>query len=105
MSLPYHDYYMTTRSQIGQRIRKVEEGSAAEQAGLKGGDRIICVNGTNVERDSHKEVVDRIRENSNETRMLVVDEETDKYLQVLCYVLTIPLGFKCLTENSVCVSP
>lgn len=64
---------------MGQRIRKVESDSSAEHAGLKAGDRIISVNGMNVEKESHQQVVARIKEKSGETELLVVDEEADKY--------------------------
>ena len=44
------------KGKVGQHIRKVEEGSPAEHAGLKEGDRIIEVNGKNVESEEHGEV-------------------------------------------------
>ena len=40
---------------VGQKIRKVEEGSPADEAGLLAGDRIIAVNGKNVQNESHAE--------------------------------------------------
>jgi len=40
----------------GQHIRKIEADSPAELAGLKVGDRIVAVNGVNVEEDDHHEV-------------------------------------------------
>nr|XP_061844141.1 Na(+)/H(+) exchange regulatory cofactor NHE-RF2-like [Nerophis lumbriciformis] len=65
----------------GQFIRKVEAGSSAELAGLKPGDRVVEVNGENVEKESHLQVVERIREVPHRTRLLVVDRFTDDYLQ------------------------
>uniref|UniRef100_A0A3Q2YGJ1 Na(+)/H(+) exchange regulatory cofactor NHE-RF n=1 Tax=Hippocampus comes TaxID=109280 RepID=A0A3Q2YGJ1_HIPCM len=64
----------------GQFIRKVEPGSSADQAGLKPGDRLVEVNGENVESDNHHQVVERIREVPHRTRLLVVDRNTDDYL-------------------------
>lgn len=49
-----------------QYLEKVESGSAANRAGLKSGDFILEVNGTNVSTMSHEAVVQLIR-NSGET--------------------------------------
>jgi len=64
---------------VGQKIRKVEEGSPAAESGLLAGDRIIAVNGKNVQNESHAEVVACIKERTERTDLLVVDEETYKY--------------------------
>jgi len=45
------------KSKSGQKVRKVEADSPAEHAGLKSGDRIIAVNGKNVEEESHQQVL------------------------------------------------
>lgn len=63
----------------GQYIGKVDEGSPAEAAGLKQGDRIIEVNGVNISNENHKQVVQRIKAVPNETKLLVVDAEADAY--------------------------
>ncbi|TPP63191.1 SH3 and multiple ankyrin repeat domains protein 3, partial [Fasciola gigantica] len=54
-----------------QYLEKVEAGSAADRAGLKSGDFILEVNGTNVSTMSHEAVVQLIR-NSGETLGLKV---------------------------------
>nr|XP_057929839.1 Na(+)/H(+) exchange regulatory cofactor NHE-RF2 [Doryrhamphus excisus] len=65
----------------GQFIRRVEPGSSADLAGLRPGDRVVEVNGENVEKESHHQVVERIREVPHRTRLLVVDRNTEDYLQ------------------------
>ncbi|KAG0717649.1 Na(+)/H(+) exchange regulatory cofactor NHE-RF2 [Chionoecetes opilio] len=67
------------KSKPGQYIGKVDDNSPAETAGLKEDDRIIEVNGVNIANENHKQVVQRIKAKSNETRLLVVDLQTDKY--------------------------
>lgn len=57
----------------GQYIGKVDEGSPAETAGLRQGDRILEVNGVSIRNENHKQVVQRIKALPNETKLLVVD--------------------------------
>lgn len=65
----------------GQYIGKVDDGSPAEAAGLKQGDRIVEVNGVNISNENHKQVVQRIKAIPNQTKLLVVDSEADKYFK------------------------
>ncbi|ELW68341.1 Na(+)/H(+) exchange regulatory cofactor NHE-RF1 [Tupaia chinensis] len=71
------------KGKVGQFIRLVEPGSPAEKAGLLAGDRLVEVNGENVEKETHQQVVSRIRAALNAVRLLVVDPETDEQLQKL----------------------
>lgn len=63
------------KGKSGQFIGKVDPDSPADDAGLRDGDRLIEVNGINVEKESHKEVVERIKMIPNKTTMLVIDRE------------------------------
>jgi len=62
-----------------QLIGKVDPGSPAEAAGLKPKDIIIEINGTNVTRESHKQIVERIKSSGESTTFLVVDQECKDY--------------------------
>lgn len=44
------------RGSGAQFIRRIEAGSPAELAGLRSGDRVVEVNGENVEKESHHQV-------------------------------------------------
>ena len=63
------------KTKAGLFVDKVDPDSPAALAGLKVGDRIIEVNGINVEQDNHTQVVERIKSNANETKLLVLDSE------------------------------
>ena len=67
------------KSRPGQFIGKVEPGSPAAVAGLKEDDKIVEVNGVNIARENHKQVVGRIKAIGSETTLLVVDKECEDY--------------------------
>eukprot|EP00092_Neocalanus_flemingeri_P044114 GFUD01048790.1.p1 GENE.GFUD01048790.1~~GFUD01048790.1.p1 ORF type:complete len:190 (-),score=50.82 GFUD01048790.1:232-801(-) len=63
----------------GQFIGSIDQGSPAEDAGLKEGDKLVEVNGVNVEQENHKQVVQKIKEIPDEVTILVVDKDCEKY--------------------------
>ncbi|XP_052051672.1 Na(+)/H(+) exchange regulatory cofactor NHE-RF2 isoform X1 [Apodemus sylvaticus] len=76
------------KSRPGQYIRSVDPGSPASHSGLRAQDRLVEVNGQNVEGLRHAEVVARIKAQEDEARLLVVDPETDEYFKRLRVVPT-----------------
>ena len=54
-------------------------GSPADLSGLNSGDRVIEVDGVNIERETHSQVVARIRAGGDRTSLLVVDKELDAF--------------------------
>ena len=64
------------KNKPGQYIGEIDHDSPAEAAGLKEGDRIIEVNGVNVNMENHRQVVQRIKAVAAETRLLVVDQKS-----------------------------
>ncbi|XP_037287924.2 membrane-associated guanylate kinase, WW and PDZ domain-containing protein 3 [Rhipicephalus microplus] len=67
------------KSKPGQYLGKIDEGSPAQLAGLREGDRIVEVNGINISNENHKQVVERIKAVPNETKLLVVDPLADAW--------------------------
>lgn len=63
----------------GQYIGSVDPDSPAETGGLKENDRIIEVNGENIEAQTHSVVIQKIKAGGDRTTMLVVDREADEY--------------------------
>ncbi|KAB0801043.1 hypothetical protein PPYR_05397 [Photinus pyralis] len=66
------------KGKSGQYIGKVDDGSPAEAAGLRQGDRILEVNGESIANKNHKQVVEAIKGLPNETKLLVVDPNDEK---------------------------
>ncbi|XP_026105145.1 Na(+)/H(+) exchange regulatory cofactor NHE-RF2 [Carassius auratus] len=69
------------RNRGAQLVRRIEPGSPADLSGLRSGDRVVEVNGENVEGETHQQVVQRILEVEHRTRLLVVDRVTDEFLK------------------------
>ncbi|XP_072550086.1 Na(+)/H(+) exchange regulatory cofactor NHE-RF1 isoform X2 [Salminus brasiliensis] len=69
------------KGKTGQFIRLVEPDSPAEMSGLRAGDRLVFVNGENVESESHQQVVSRIRATEGSLELVVVDIDTEQLLR------------------------
>ncbi|KAG0422477.1 hypothetical protein HPB47_001704, partial [Ixodes persulcatus] len=67
------------KDKLGQYVGKIDEGSPAEYAGLREGDRIVEVNGVNITSETHRQIVERIKKVPNETNLLVVSLEAEKW--------------------------
>ena len=63
----------------GQFIGSVDADSPASTGGLKEGDRIIEVNGVNIEAENHTTVIQRVKSGGDRTSLLVVDPRCDEY--------------------------
>lgn len=62
----------------GHFITTIDRGSPAEKAGVKEMDRVVAVNGKEVDNCSHEQVVDMIRQSGNKCGFLLVDSDTDQ---------------------------
>ncbi|XP_054463829.1 Na(+)/H(+) exchange regulatory cofactor NHE-RF1-like [Anoplopoma fimbria] len=69
------------KGKTGQFIRLVEPDSPAETSGLRAGDRLVFVNGDEVENESHQQVVSRIRATPGRLELVVLDPETEQLLK------------------------
>ncbi|KAM4635359.1 Na(+)/H(+) exchange regulatory cofactor NHE-RF1 [Polymixia lowei] len=79
------------KGKTGQFIRLVEPDSPSETSGLRAGDRLVFVNGENVENESHQQVVSRIRAARTQLELIVVDLDTEQLLK--------KHNIKCLKEH------
>ncbi|XP_043858323.1 Na(+)/H(+) exchange regulatory cofactor NHE-RF3 isoform X2 [Dromiciops gliroides] len=57
----------------GHLVRVVEQGSPAERAGLRDGDRVLRINGVYVDKEEHLQVVDLVKKSGNSVIFLVLD--------------------------------
>ncbi|XP_070779335.1 Na(+)/H(+) exchange regulatory cofactor NHE-RF1-like [Enoplosus armatus] len=69
------------KGKTGQFIRLVEPDSPAETSRLRAGDRLVFVNGDDVENESHQQVVSRIRATVGRLELIVVDPDTEQLLK------------------------
>lgn len=59
----------------------IDRGSPADAGGMKEMDRLVAVNGKEVDGCSHEQVVDMIKQSVNKCSLLVVDKDTDEMYQ------------------------
>ncbi|NXG46331.1 NHRF3 protein, partial [Psilopogon haemacephalus] len=69
----------TTEGQKGLFIVELSSQGAAAKAGVQNNDRLIEINGKNVENDTHQEVVEKVKKSENHVVFLLSNEETDHY--------------------------
>ncbi|NXC39511.1 NHRF3 protein, partial [Penelope pileata] len=69
----------TTEGKKGVFIVDLLSQGAAAKAGVQNKDRLIEINGKNVENDRHEEVVEKVKKSGNHVMFLLSNEETDRY--------------------------
>ncbi|XP_034042296.1 Na(+)/H(+) exchange regulatory cofactor NHE-RF3 [Thalassophryne amazonica] len=74
----YGFYLIERTKQTGHFISTIDRGSPAEIAGLHEMDRLVAVDGKEVDSYSHEKVVDMIRQSGTKCCLLVVDKDTDQ---------------------------
>lgn len=70
---------MSSLGSPGMFIKLVVPGSVAHNAGLSNNDRLVELNGENIEGLSHNQLVEKIKKAGSSLMFLVVDENTDEY--------------------------
>uniref|UniRef100_A0A8C6NAQ4 Uncharacterized protein n=1 Tax=Melopsittacus undulatus TaxID=13146 RepID=A0A8C6NAQ4_MELUD len=78
----------TTEGQKGLFIVELSSQGAAAKAGVQNNDRLIEINGKNVENDTHEEVVEKVKKSENCVMFLLSNEETDHYYKSQKMVLS-----------------
>ncbi|NXW45728.1 NHRF3 protein, partial [Nyctiprogne leucopyga] len=69
----------STEGKKGLFIVELSSQGAAAKAGVQNNDRLIEINGKNVENDTHEEVVEKVKTSGNHVMFLLSNEETDRY--------------------------
>jgi len=80
-SVSGYGFSLRSSGQQGAFITQVAPGGVAERAGVKNSDRVLEVNGENIEASTHDSIVDKVKAagSGSGIMLLLVDEETDKY--------------------------
>uniref|UniRef100_A0A670YBV6 PDZ domain containing 1 n=1 Tax=Pseudonaja textilis TaxID=8673 RepID=A0A670YBV6_PSETE len=79
---PRFCYLTKEKNSYGQKglfIVDLTPLGAAIKAGVQPNDRLIEINGENVENSTHEEVVEKVKKSGNQVMFLLSDEETDQY--------------------------
>uniref|UniRef100_A0A8C5WSV0 PDZ domain containing 1 n=1 Tax=Laticauda laticaudata TaxID=8630 RepID=A0A8C5WSV0_LATLA len=77
-----NSYGFSLKSSAGQKglfIVDLTPLGAAIKAGVQPNDRLIEINGENVENSTHEEVVEKVKKSGNQVVFLLSDEETDQH--------------------------
>ncbi|XP_007948272.1 Na(+)/H(+) exchange regulatory cofactor NHE-RF3 [Orycteropus afer afer] len=69
----------TVQGKKGVYMTNITPQGVAMKAGVLADDRLIEVNGENVENASHEEVVEKVKKSGSRVMFLLVDKETDKH--------------------------
>ncbi|XP_064832494.1 Na(+)/H(+) exchange regulatory cofactor NHE-RF3-like [Oncorhynchus masou masou] len=69
----------SVKGEVGMFMAEVNPGGAAEKAGVKANDRLIEVNGENMENATHDQIVEKVKASGSRIMFLLVDEDTDKF--------------------------
>ncbi|NXH22939.1 NHRF3 protein, partial [Bucco capensis] len=69
----------TTEGKKGLFIVQLSSQGAAAKAGVQNNDRLVEINGKNVENDTHEEVVEKVKKSETGVVFLLSNEETDHY--------------------------
>ena len=93
----FHLLYLDDRK--GEYIEEVQPRGLADRAGLRVGDRIIEVNGVNIETHKSREVVNRIRGSLDSVSLLLVDPKTDGYFRKKAVTITTSLAEEFFDEK------
>uniref|UniRef100_A0A8C3TKL5 PDZ domain containing 1 n=1 Tax=Catharus ustulatus TaxID=91951 RepID=A0A8C3TKL5_CATUS len=72
-------YGFSLKRQKGLFLVELLPQGAAAKAGVQNNDRLIEINGKNVENDTHEEVVEKVKKSENHVMFLLSNEETDSY--------------------------
>ncbi len=75
----------------GHIIRDIDRGSPAEMEGMTEKDRLVAVDGKEVEGCGHDQVVDMIRLSGNNCCFFVVDKDTDRMFKLVSQGATVKL--------------
>ncbi|NXF87166.1 NHRF3 protein, partial [Eubucco bourcierii] len=78
----------STEGQKGMFLVELSPGGAAAKAGVQDNDRLIEINGENVENNTHQEVVAKVKKSENHVVFLLSNEETDCYYKSQKMVLS-----------------
>nr|XP_057938440.1 Na(+)/H(+) exchange regulatory cofactor NHE-RF3 isoform X2 [Doryrhamphus excisus] len=96
-------YGFSLRSVKGEQgvfITEVVPGGAADQAGVQLNDRLLEVNGENIESCAYEQVVDKIKMAGSSLVFLLVDDEADRHYQSLSLKITTRFATtKCLPHR------